>query len=182
MTLSGRTLYKDGSWNTLCLPFDVTIAGSILDGDGVDVRTLKTSEFENGVLTLNFTPATGEGSVTDISVGVPYIIKWNKPDGYDGHESDYDLINPVFSNGFIYGTTVKATSEWIDFIGSFSPQIIYEDSNEKTNLYLGNNNKLYYPSNEGAALNSCCAYFHLKNGLFISTDTQGYSAPLSVLI
>ncbi len=28
VTLAGRTLYKDGSWNTLCLPFDVTIAGT----------------------------------------------------------------------------------------------------------------------------------------------------------
>ena len=27
VTLSGRTLYKDGAWNTLCLPFDVTVAG-----------------------------------------------------------------------------------------------------------------------------------------------------------
>ena len=32
VTLSGRTLYKDGAWNTLCLPFDVTIAGSPLAG------------------------------------------------------------------------------------------------------------------------------------------------------
>ena len=30
--LNGRTLYKDGSWNTLCLPFDMTISGSLLDG------------------------------------------------------------------------------------------------------------------------------------------------------
>ena len=33
VTLQGRTLYKDGAWNTLCLPFDVTIAGSVLDGE-----------------------------------------------------------------------------------------------------------------------------------------------------
>ena len=64
MTLSGRTLYKDGRWNTLCLPFDVTISGSPLDGDGVDVRTLSSSEFNNsdGTLTLDFTPASGGGS------------------------------------------------------------------------------------------------------------------------
>ena len=40
LTLSGRTLYKDGSWNTLCLPFNVTISGSVLAGDGVTVQTL----------------------------------------------------------------------------------------------------------------------------------------------
>ena len=37
VTLSGRTLYKDGAWNTICLPFDVTIAGSPLAGDA-DLR------------------------------------------------------------------------------------------------------------------------------------------------
>jgi hypothetical protein len=28
ITLARRKLYKDGNWNTLCLPFDVTISGS----------------------------------------------------------------------------------------------------------------------------------------------------------
>ena len=27
-----RTLYKDGDWNTLCLPFDVALEGSVLEG------------------------------------------------------------------------------------------------------------------------------------------------------
>jgi hypothetical protein len=30
--LTGRKLYKDDSWNTLCLPFDVVLEGSALDG------------------------------------------------------------------------------------------------------------------------------------------------------
>ena len=43
-----RILYKDGDWNTICLPFDVTVAGSPLDGDGVTVKTLKGASLENG--------------------------------------------------------------------------------------------------------------------------------------
>ena len=42
--LADRTLFKDGSWNTLCLPFDVTIAGSVLDG--ADVRALNNVTLE----------------------------------------------------------------------------------------------------------------------------------------
>ena len=72
VTLQGRTLYKDGDWNTLCLPFDVEISGSVLDGDGVDVRTLSSSSFEDGMLTLTF---TGKGDVTKMEAGKPYIIK-----------------------------------------------------------------------------------------------------------
>ena len=50
VTLTGRTLYKNGDWNTLCLPFNVEITGSPLDGDDVDVRKMESSSYENGVL------------------------------------------------------------------------------------------------------------------------------------
>ena len=39
VTLTNRTLYKDNEWNTLCLPFNVTLEGSILEG-----ATAKTME------------------------------------------------------------------------------------------------------------------------------------------
>ena len=74
--LKDRTLWKDGDWNTLCLPFDVTIAGSVLDGHGVDVRTLSSASLEDGTLTLNF---TDKGTVTKMVAGKPYIIKWDAP-------------------------------------------------------------------------------------------------------
>ena len=63
VTLTGHVLYKDSSWNTLCLPFDLELSGSVLDGDGVDVRTLSSTAFTGGKLTLNFTQA---GSVTTL--------------------------------------------------------------------------------------------------------------------
>ena len=74
VTLAGRTLWKDGDWNTLCLPFDVVLEGSPLGGDGVDVRTLSDASFSDGTLTLTFTEA---GAVTTLTASVPYIIKWS---------------------------------------------------------------------------------------------------------
>lgn len=41
VTLADRTLTKDGKWNTLCLPFDVTIANSPLAGDNVVARATR---------------------------------------------------------------------------------------------------------------------------------------------
>ena len=38
VAINGRTLYKDNAWNTLCLPFNVTVSGSVLDG-----ATVKTT-------------------------------------------------------------------------------------------------------------------------------------------
>ena len=69
VTLADRTLYRDGNWNTLCLPFDVTISGSVLKG--AIAKTLESTAFSNGTLTLNF----GE-DVSAIEAGKPYIIKW----------------------------------------------------------------------------------------------------------
>ena len=54
VTLQDRTLYKDGDWNTLCLPFDVTLAGSSLEGAEVMALDGTNSGVSNGTLNLNF--------------------------------------------------------------------------------------------------------------------------------
>ena len=73
VTLQGRTLYKDGAWNTLCLPFSLTVLeGSPLEG--ATVKTLASTAFEGGTLTMNFT-----GDITSIEAGKPYIVKWENP-------------------------------------------------------------------------------------------------------
>ena len=70
LTLSGRTIYKDGLWNTLCLPFDVDdFTGTPLEG--ATVKTLGSSSFSNGTLNLNFTD-----NLSAIEAGKPYIVKW----------------------------------------------------------------------------------------------------------
>ena len=160
VTLTGRTLYKDGKWNTLCLPFDVTIADSPLAGDGVDVRTLNSSDFDDGTLTLNFTAAPSEtGAVTTLQAGRPYIIKWNNT---GQHLTENEL---VFEGVTVSSTPANVSTGYVDFIGTYSPEGIYEDGDEKHNLYLGADNKLYYPTAENFKVNACRGWFQLKNGL-----------------
>ena len=70
-TLQDRTLYRDGDWNTLTVPFDVNdFTGTPLEG--ATVKTLSSSAFSNGTLTLNFEDATS------IEAGKPYIVKWDE--------------------------------------------------------------------------------------------------------
>ena len=70
VTLAGRMLYRDGSWNTLCLPFSVSdFTGTPLER--ATVKTLASTGFTGGTLTMNFT-----GDVTGIEAGKPYIVKW----------------------------------------------------------------------------------------------------------
>ena len=111
VTLAGRTLKKDGSWNTLCLPFDVTIASSPLAGDGVTAKVFSSSSnLTDGALRLDFinAPAT-------ILAGTPFIVKWT---------SGSDISNPVFTGVEVNSTAPVAavsTDGNVTFAGSFSP-------------------------------------------------------------
>ena len=172
--LQGRTLYKDGSWNTLCLPFDLELSGSVLDGDDVDVRTLAGSDFSSGTLTLDF---TDKDAVTTLEAGKPYIISWTKPDGYVAYDGTNaaecsDLVNPVFTGVTVSTATANVETDCVDFIGTLSPTVLYEDGAEKTNLYMGSANKLYYPTVEGFKLNACRGYFKLK-GVTVNGNGNG---------
>ena len=163
LTLQGRTFYHDGYWNTLCLPFDVTIAGSVLDG--ADVRALDNANLKDGVLTLNFTPAApAEGAVTAIEAGKPYIIKWSKPGSYVAYNGQNaatcsDIVSPTFK-----GVTITApTPQPVTFTGgSFKgtyQSITFTDEDQSI-LFLGAGNTLYYPES-GAKIGAQRAYFDL---------------------
>lgn len=152
VTLSGRTLYRDGNWNTLCLPFNVTIAGSPLED--ADVRALSTASLNDGTLTLNFTPETGEGAVTEITAGTPYIIKWAAIDN--------NIEDPVFNGVTISKAMNNFTSvdTKVQFKGTYTP-ISFNATNTSI-LFLGAENKLYYPLN-GARINAQRAYFEVSS-------------------
>jgi len=159
-----RILYKDGDWNTICLPFDVTVAGSPLDGDGVTVKTLKGASLENGTLALTFT----EGSETELKAGVPYLIKWTKPDGYvpfnnNPEEPCSDLYAPTFKNvtlDIILKPVV--VTDLIAFDGTYTSWEYKQDS--PSVLLMGAENNLYYPQYY-SYLNCFRAYFQLLGGI-----------------
>lgn len=153
--LDGRILYKDGKWNTLCLPFDVTLAGSALAG--AEARTLSTASLINGVLTLNF----GD-PVSELTAGAPYIIKWA-----DGE----DITDPVFTNvtiskGF---NDFNSNDGNVHFKGRYSAKTY--TTVEKSTLLLSGDNTLYYPqpdlttsaSPQYPSIGACRAYFEIGN-------------------
>ena len=73
-----------------------------------------------------------------------------------------NLVNPVFKNVFISDAKANVETDYVDFIGTYSPVSIYTD--EKTNLYLGADNKLYYPTASDFTVNAFRGYFQLKLG------------------
>ena len=147
VTLAARTLYKDGKWNTLCLPFDVTIAGSPLAG--ATARPLTSASISGSTLTLTFGDA-----VTTLKAGTPYIIKWASGD---------NIVSPVFS-----GVTIDKTDRSYDngisgdnrvrFLGTYKSTTF--DAEDKSILLMGGENTLYYPT-AGAGIGAQRAYFKI---------------------
>ena len=137
--LSGRTLYKDGKWNTLCLPFDVTISESPLKGGTVMIFDKGSTAFDSstGTLTLNFA-----GGTSGIVAGTPFIIKWDS--GTNLTEKDLYftdvIIDKTARNLYYY----NSENGWhVNCMGTYAP--ITYDSEDKSILFLGENNTLYYP-------------------------------------
>jgi hypothetical protein len=168
VTLQGRTLYKDGSWNTLCLPFQVAIEGSPLEGATVmeldatgTYDTDKHTGFDatDGTLYLFFKTVT-----TSIEAGKPYIVKWTKASDYDDDHSKYDITDPVFSGVTIDNTAstdVTASNtgyQDVEFRGTYSPVSL--EANDNSCLFLSAANTLYYPK-AAMNVNACRAYFHV---------------------
>ncbi len=162
VTLRDRTLYKDGDWNTLCLPFDVTVGSDVLADATVMTMNASTSGFNasTGELTLNFA-GVNEGNT--ITAGTPFIVKWDKANDYDTNQAAYDETNPVFSGVTVTSTeagSVFSADKNVRFLGTYNPAQIY--SADHDNLYLGEENTLYWPDTEGYTLGACRAYFHVN--------------------
>ena len=151
---------KNGSWNTLCLPFNLTnFTGTPLADATVMKFKYEDSGFANGTLTLEFASAANK-----IEAGKPYIVKWDNGD---------PIVNPEFA-----GVTVKNTAAMtinphgdVSFVGSYDPVSIGSEG-DKTKLYMGANNTLYYPNGE-MTIGACRAYFQLNNGIVAGDLANG---------
>lgn len=113
--IANRVLRKDGTWQSICLPFDLSLAGSPLEG--ADVRMVDFATMQGGLVVFHcFT------SVTELQAGVPYLIRWEN--GGD------DICDPVFYNVFIKNTHSPITllNGQAVFDGKYSPTLVEGDN------------------------------------------------------
>ncbi len=76
--LDGRTLYKDGEWNTICLPFNVDLTDENGPLYGAIAKTLTDASVSGTTVSLTFgNPESTTEPVTTLKAGTPYIIKWD---------------------------------------------------------------------------------------------------------
>lgn len=164
VTINGRTLYKDGNWNTLCLPFDATLTGDL---EGATLMELDTEGVYNGhstglndaTLYLYFKAAES------IVAGKPYILKWTNVGD--------PVVNPTFDN-VTMGNAQSAEAVSFTggrFSGCYSPVALSANDNSK--LYLGAGSKLYWPDAD-MSVGAFRAYFELSNPNSIRSFILGF--------
>lgn len=165
VTITGRKL-NAGKWNTLCLPFDVSadqIANETSPLYRAEIRELDftNSYDEAGVIDNNVDDDyythydTWEEKLylyfkqaTEIKAGKPYIVK------------PKSLIeNPTFNSVKITRSSafIESGDVGVFFVGNFDPTPLETDNTY--NLYLGSDNKLYYPGTNDFKVNAFRAYF-----------------------
>lgn len=167
VTLTGRTLYLDGKWNTLYLPFDYDISTF----SGIEARMLTAASIEGTTLNLTFS-----NPVTMLEAGVPYIFKAAKEEDYVDDDA-HNLLNPMF-----FDVTIDATDCSYDnhasgdarvrFIGTYSSTTFTAADNSI--LLMGGENTLYYPA-AGAGIGSCRAYFKIGEDGAAAPRIDGFS-------
>lgn len=147
--LDGRTLFKDGEWNTLCLPFNLTaeqLSASPLVG--ADIRTLTSASVTGHHVDLTF--GSNESSLT---AGTPYIVRW------EADTKIPTIIDPVFR-----GVTLSdekhdfvSADGHVNFIGYYDAFTILP-SDDPLVYYLTTGNILKFTTKE-RLLKACRTYF-----------------------
>ena len=145
-----RTLYCDGYFNTLCLPFSLaSLAGTPLED--ATVMTLVDAEITGtkagGDMVLDVTI----DEVSAIEAGKPYLVSF---------PSGSDITSMTFHDVTITATAPQTVSTTLlDMKGIFAPQNMAADTDDQ--LFLGANNTLYW-SDGTDPLKGFRAYFETK--------------------
>lgn len=155
VTLAGRTLFKDGSWNTLCLPFDVTLEGSLLEG--ATAKTLTDATVDGNAVNLIF-----GSEVDELEAGVPYIILWNEGE---------NIVAPTFKNVTIANVTnpCEFASGEVKFIGYYDAFDITTPANDDI-YYMKADNTLAH-TGKPRTLKAFRAYFQFGENVMQSART-----------
>ncbi len=171
--LLGRTLYKDGRMNTLCLPFDLRLnLNNPLDGAEIweleysDNPVFKDSELALRIININDRL---------MHAGKPYLVRWLNTKASENPE-DMAIVNPLFRGVNIsssqpatvtvgsdpsYGEELgEAEFGSVSFVGTYAP-VTFTTADYNVPFM-----------DEGSTLGACHAYFKI-NRLKEKMDDMG---------
>lgn len=151
-----RSFVADDTWYTICLPFNVAQKQlvEVFGGENVELRTF---DHMKGTV-MYFKP------VYDLAAGVPYLIKPNK-----------NLDNLLFENVKIDMAAhpdLKVGADGYFMQGTYQATVLNPDG---TNLFLGDNNTFFRPSEDDHRMKGTRVYFIIPRkavGKVLSYDTE----------
>jgi len=156
-----------GSWRALC--GDITIT------DGVTKVYAESGSSEVGAIGAGYYSSCGT-----VTIGGTVGAITASSHTYTGTGSGSvdvampNLVNPEFKSVINSDAPANIETDYVDFVGTYSPVSIY--TARKTNLYLGAGNKLYYPTASDFKVNAFRGYFQLKQGLTAGEPTSAVRA------
>ncbi len=114
--LLGHKLYKDGRWNPLCLPFDVELEGSPLEGATVMTLVCEGDNlvYPNEIVDLYF------HAVSSMEAGIPYLVRWEESEGTET-EMTSPLFRQVHISTIASGDIHSGRYKTVTFTGNYSP-------------------------------------------------------------
>lgn len=135
-----RAFVADDTWYTICLPFNVAKEqlAEVFGGENVELRTF---DHMKGTV-MYFKP------VYDLAAGVPYLIKPNK-----------NLDNLLFENVKIDMAAhpdLQVGADGYFMQGTYQATVLNPDG---TNLFLGDNNTFFRPSENDHRMKGTRVYF-----------------------
>lgn len=151
-----RSFVADDTWYTICLPFNVAKEQlvEVFGGENVELRTF---DHMKGTI-MYFKP------VYDLAAGVPYLIKPNK-----------NLDNLLFENVKIDMAAhpdLQVGADGYFMKGTYQATELNPDG---TNLFLGDNNTFFRPSENDHRMKGTRVYFIIPRkavGKVLSYDTE----------
>lgn len=151
-----RSFVADDTWYTICLPFNVAQKQlvEVFGGENVELRTFDHMEG----MVMCFKP------VDDLAAGVPYLIKPNK-----------NLDNLLFENVNIDMAAhpdLQVGADGYFMKGTYQATELNPDG---TNLFLGDNNTFFRPSENDHRMKGTRVYFIIPRkavGKVLSYDTE----------
>lgn len=151
-----RSFVADDTWYTICLPFNVAQKQlvEVFGGENVELRTF---DHMKGTV-MYFKP------VYDLAAGVPYLIKPNK-----------NLDNLLFENVKIDMAAhpdLQVGADGYFMKGTYQATVLNPDG---TNLFLGDNNTFFRPSENDHRMKGTRVYFIIPRkavGKVLSYDTE----------
>ncbi len=151
-----RSFVADDTWYTICLPFNVAKEQlvEVFGGENVELRTFH--HMEGMVMYFK--------SVENLEAGVPYLIKPNK-----------NLDNILFENVKIdmaAQPNLRVGADGYFMQGTYQATVLNPDG---TNLFLGDNNTFFRPSENDHRMKGTRVYFIIPRkavGKVLSYDTE----------